>query len=67
MLFFMEPLGEVIRIAWEIKCPKFLLKKKLFTTLVTTGKQTLFETVTIGIGTTAVGFCNRGKFGLKFE
>lgn len=44
-----------------IKCPKFLLKKKLFVTLV---KQTLFKTIKIGIGTTAVGFYSRGESGL---
>ena len=38
-----------------------MLKKKLFTTLVTTEKQTLFEIITIGIGTTAVGFAPGGR------
>lgn len=44
-----------------IKCPKFLLKRKFFMTLV---KQTLFMTVKIGIGTAAVGFYSRGESGL---
>ena len=43
-----------------IKRPKFLLKKKVFMALV---RQTLFKTITTGIGTTAVGFYGRGEIG----
>lgn len=37
------------------------VKEKLFMTIV---KQTLFKTIKIGIGTTAVGFYSRGESGL---
>ena len=38
-----------------------LLKKTLFMTLVTAERQTLFKTITIGIGITAMVFCSRGE------